>query len=82
MPSWEIFSEQPDSYRESVLPGSVPARLAVEAGVSLGWCRWVGDRGGTVTIDRYGASAPGEVVLKNLGFSVENVVAKAKALLG
>jgi transketolase len=82
MPSWEIFSEQPDSYRESVLPRSVPARLAVEAGVSLGWCRWVGDRGGTVTIDRYGASAPGEVVLKNLGFSVENVVAKAKALLG
>jgi transketolase len=82
MPSWEMFAEQDARYRDEVLPPSIPARLAIEAGVSLGWCRWVGDRGGTVTLDRYGASAPGEVVLKNLGFSVENVVAKAKALLG
>jgi transketolase len=81
MPSWEIFEEQTDAYREEVLPRSVPARLAIEAGVSFGWSRWVGDRGGSVTIDRYGASAPGEVVLRELGFSVENVVRRAKALL-
>ncbi len=80
MPSWEIFSEQDAAYRDEVLPRSIGARLAIEAGVSLGWHRWVGDRGDTVTIDRYGASAPGEVVLRELGFSVENVVKKAKAL--
>ncbi|MEP6768972.1 MAG: transketolase [Acidobacteriota bacterium] len=80
MPSWEIFGEQDAGYREEVLPRSVGARLAIEAGTSFGWHRWVGDRGDTVTIDRYGASAPGEVVLKELGFSVENVVRKAKAL--
>ncbi|MCA1581178.1 MAG: transketolase [Acidobacteria bacterium] len=80
MPSWEIFLEQDAAYREEVLPRSVGARLAIEAGTSFGWHRWVGDRGDTVTIDRYGASAPGEVVLKALGFSVENVVKKAKAL--
>jgi len=62
-------------------PGGVgKTRLAIEAGTSFGWHRWVGDRGDTVTIDRYGASAPGEVVLRELGFSVENVVKKAKAL--
>jgi transketolase len=81
MPSWELFEEQDPGYRDEVLPKEVPARLAIEAGVSLGWRRWVGERGDTVTIDRYGASAPGERVLKELGFSVENVVAKAKALL-
>jgi transketolase len=81
MPSWELFEEQDAAYRDQVLPPAVSARLAVEAGVSLGWRRWVGDRGDTVTLDRYGASAPGERVLKELGFSVENVVAKAKALL-
>ncbi|MDQ2869419.1 MAG: transketolase [Acidobacteriota bacterium] len=80
MPSWEIFLEQDAAYREEVLPRSVGARLAIEAGTSFGWHRWVGDRGDTVTIDRFGASAPGEVVLKELGFSVENVVKKAKAL--
>ncbi|MFN2633535.1 MAG: transketolase [Thermoanaerobaculia bacterium] len=80
MPSWEIFLEQDAAYREEVLPRSVGARLAIEAGASFGWHRWVGDRGDTVTIDRYGASAPGEIVLKALGFSVENVVKKAKAL--
>ena len=80
MPSWEIFLEQDAAYREEVLPRSIGARLGIEAGTSFGWHRWVGDRGDTVTIDRYGASAPGEVVLKELGFSVENVVKKAKAL--
>ncbi len=80
MPSWEIFLEQDAAYREEVLPRSIGARLGIEAGTSFGWHRWVGDRGDTVTIDRYGASAPGEVVLRELGFSVENVVKKAKAL--
>ena len=80
MPSWEIFAEQDDAYKDEVLPRSVGARLSVEAGTSFGWRRWVGDRGDTVAIDRYGASAPGEIVLQKLGFSVENVVKKAKAL--
>jgi transketolase len=82
MPSWELFEEQSAGYRDDVLPPAVGARLAIEAGVSLGWRRWVGDRGDTVTLDRFGASAPGEVVMRELGFSVENVVRKAKALLG
>jgi transketolase len=64
-----------------VLPPSVGARLSIEAGSVLGWSRWVGDRGGSVGLQRFGASAPGEIVLRELGFSVENVVAKAKALL-
>ena len=81
MPSWELFDRQPREYRESVLPTEVPARLAIEAGATLGWKRYVGDRGDSVGLDRYGASAPGEVVMKELGFNVENVVARAKALL-
>jgi transketolase len=81
MPSWELFERQPREFREEVLPPSVPARLAIEAGVSLGWKRHVGDGGDSVSLDRYGASAPGEIVLKELGFNVENVVARAKALL-
>ena len=81
MPSWELFDRQPREYREQVLPRAIPARLAVEAGVSIGWKRYVGDGGDCVGLDRYGASAPGETVLKELGFSVENVVKRAKALL-
>ena len=81
MPSWELFGRQDAAYRESVLPPSVPARLAIEAGSSHGWKRWVGDRGDSISLDRYGASAPGETVLSELGFSVENVVARARALL-
>jgi transketolase len=81
MPCWEIFAREPADYRESVLPSSVPARLAIEAGASLGWKRWVGDRGDSLSIDRYGASAPGETVLRELGFDVENVVSRARALL-
>jgi transketolase len=81
MPSWELFEQQSQAYREEVLPPSVHARLAVEAGVPEGWERWVGDRGDTVTLDRFGASAPYKVVFEHLGFTVENVIAKAKALL-
>ncbi len=82
MPSWELFAEQPAEYRESVLPAGVTARLAVEAGVSLGWHRWVGDRGDTLTMDGYGASAPAARLFKEFGFTVDNVVAKAMALVG
>ena len=81
MPSWELFEEQSVDYRESVLPKSVTARLAVEMGVSLGWERWTGTDGDTLTLNRYGASAPGEVVIKELGFTTERVVAAAEALL-
>jgi len=81
MPCWELFEEQPAEYRDSVLPPSVSARLAVEAGRSLGWERWVGTDGSTVALDRYGASAPGDVVMKELGFTAERVVAAAETLL-
>ncbi|NQU96076.1 MAG: transketolase, partial [Chloroflexi bacterium] len=81
MPSWELFEEQPDSYRESVLPPSVRARVAVEAGISTGWQRYVGLDGAVVGIDRFGASAPGQVVMEKLGFTAEQVAAKARAVL-
>ena len=64
MPCWELFDEQPADYRDEVLPPEVRARLSVEAGVSLGWERWVGDAGASVAIDRFGASAPGDEVLR------------------
>lgn len=82
MPCSELFDEQDEAYKESVLPKSVKKRLAVEAASSFGWCRYVGSDGGTVCIDHFGASAPGEVLLEKFGFTVDNVVAKAKALLG
>ncbi|MFZ2237397.1 MAG: transketolase [Dokdonella sp.] len=81
MPSWELFEAQPQAYRDLVLPPSITARLAVEAGVSQGWERYVGRRGDTVTVDRFGASAPGDIVLERYGFSIDNICAKAKALL-
>jgi transketolase len=81
MPSWELFEAQPEEYRREVLPAGVRARLAVEAGSAFGWERWVGDAGGVVGLDRFGASAPGDVVLEKLGFNVDNVVARARALL-
>lgn len=80
MPCWELFDEQDAAYKESVLPKAVTKRLAVEAGSSFGWHRFVGTDGDCVTIDRFGASAPGPVCLEKFGFTVDNVVAKAKAL--
>ncbi len=82
MPCWELFEDQPPEYRESVLPSSVTTRLAVEAGRSLGWERWVGPGGAIIALDRYGASAPGDVVMKELGFTADRVVYEAEALLG
>ena len=82
MPCWELFEEQSAEYRESVLPKSVTARLAVEMGVSLGWHKWVGDRGDTVTLDHYGASAPAPRIMKEFGFTAENVAERAMKVLG
>ena len=81
MPCWELFEEQTAGYRESVIPSSVKARLGVEAAASLGWHRWVGDSGGVLCLDQFGASAPGATALKELGFNVDNVLSHARALL-
>ena len=81
MPSWELFRVQPETYRQSVLPASVRPRLAVEAGVSLGWREWVGEQGALLNLDRYGASAPAGRLLKEFGFTPEKVAEKAQALL-
>tara|TARA_R110001599_G_C12275834_1_gene662340 strand:+ start:10966 stop:13026 length:2061 start_codon:yes stop_codon:yes gene_type:complete len=81
MPSWELFEAQAETYRDSVLPPSIPARLAVEAGVGQGWHRYVGDRGGVLCVDRFGASAPASDMLREYGFSVEVVCQRALALL-
>ncbi|MBL8061499.1 MAG: transketolase [Anaerolineales bacterium] len=76
-PSWELFEKQDQAYRESVLPKNIQKRLAVEAGATLGWERYATS---VIGIDRYGASAPAKIIFEKLGFSVENVVAKAKEL--
>lgn len=82
LPSWEMFEKQDQQYRESVLPKAVTKRLAVEAGTSFGWCRYTGSEGASISIDTFGSSAPGAVIMEKFGFTVDNVVAKAKALLG
>ena len=81
MPCTELFEEQAEGYRDEVLPPSVSARLAIEAGVRQGWDRYVGPNGDVICLDRFGASAPGDVALKNLGFNIENVLKHARALL-
>jgi transketolase len=81
LPCWELFAEQSAEYRDEVLPPDVGARLSIEAGVSLGWREWVGDRGDSLSIEHFGASAPGGTVLSEFGFNVDNVVARAAALL-
>jgi transketolase len=82
MPSWELFDEQPQGYRDEVLPPRLGKRLAVEAGTPLGWHRYIGSEGGIIGVERFGASAPGEVVLREYGFTVENVCRRALELLG
>jgi transketolase len=79
-PSWEIFDEQTAEYKASVLPAGVP-RLAVEAGATAGWWKYTGLDGDVIGLDRFGASAPGPKVLAELGFSAENVAARAKKLV-
>jgi transketolase len=80
MPCWEAFRAQSDDYRASVLPSDLP-KLAIEAGVTLGWHEWVGCDGDVIGIDRFGASAPGPVLMEEYGFTVENVVERALALV-
>ena len=82
MPCVELFDEQSDAYKEEVLPNAVRKRMVVEAAESFGWHRFIGLDGASVTMNRFGASAPGGTCLKEFGFTVENVVAKASALLG
>ena len=82
MPSWELFAAQPAEYREQVLPLAVCARVSIEAGSPFGWERYVGDAGAIIGVDRFGASAPGPVVMEEYGFTVENVVATARRVLG
>lgn len=81
MPSWELFEKQTQEYRNSVFPYVVAARISVEAGVSQGWHRYAGDRGEVISIDTFGASAPGEVMMNEYGFTVENICERAIALL-
>ena len=80
-PSWEIFDKQSNDYKEKVFPKNIRKRLAVEAGSPIGWCKYVTDEGDVLGITKFGESAPGDEVMKEYGFTVENVVAKAKALL-
>jgi transketolase len=81
MPSWELFDAQSPDYRESVFPPSARARLAVEAGVTQGWCKYVGAEGDVIGVDRFGASAPGKVMMREYGFTVENVCQRATDLV-
>jgi len=81
MPSWDLFEAQSRAYQDEVLPPNVGARLAVELGVRQGWERYIGERGAMLGVDHFGASAPAEVILREFGFTVENVVARAKSLL-
>lgn len=80
LPCWELFDEQEDEYRHSVLQSSVTKRVAIEAGVRQGWERYVGSAGEIISLERFGASAPGETALKELGFNVENVLTHARKL--
>jgi transketolase len=82
MPCWELFEQQERSYRESVIPPAIGARLGIEAAARLGWDRYVGERGDVICLDRFGASAPGAEALGKLGFNVENVTSRARALVG
>ena len=77
MPSWNLFEAAPQNYKDSVLPPDVTARVAVEAGISMGWERYVGNGNPIISIDRFGASAPGSTVMEKFGFTVDNVVTKA-----
>ncbi|HOW27859.1 MAG TPA: transketolase [Elusimicrobiota bacterium] len=81
MASWELFDSQPEEYRTSVLPPGVRARLAVEAGSSMGWHRYVGESGDIVSIDRFGASAPAGVLFEKYGFTAENVATRVRRMI-
>jgi transketolase len=79
-PSWELFKEQTPDYRESVLPARITKRIAVEAGLTMGWEKWVGEKGTIIGIDHFGASAPGKTVMEKFGFTSQNIYEEAKKL--
>lgn len=81
MPSWDRFEKQSQEYKDSVLPKNVKKRLGIEVGASFGWHKYTGDEGDVLAIDKFGASAPGEKIMEEYGFTVSNVVARVKALL-
>ena len=81
MPSWELFEQQPEDYRDSVLPPTIKARVAIEAAVPMGWERWVGPLGTVIGLDHYGASAPYKAIYQHLGFTTDNVVLRALATI-
>jgi transketolase len=81
MPSWEVFDEQPQAYKDEVLPPSVRTRLAVEAAVCMGWHRYVGGQGDVLGIDHFGASAPAAVLFEKFGFTPEAIAERAAALV-
>jgi transketolase len=82
MPSWNLFEAQDDAYRESVLPKAVRKRVTIEAGSPMGWHKWAGDEGSVIGLNRYGASAPGDEIMRNLGFTAEHVTSEALRILG
>lgn len=82
LPSWELFDAQSKEYRDSVLPPDVTKRISIEAGTPKGWKDYVGSNGTVIGITRFGASAPGEVVLEKLGISIDHIMDEAKKLLG
>jgi len=81
MPCWELFDAQPQSYRDTVLPPGVRARVSIEAAAPFGWERYVGPEGAIISVNGFGASAPGPVVMREFGFTPEHVVETARALL-
>ncbi|MDZ4277674.1 MAG: transketolase, partial [Dehalococcoidia bacterium] len=80
MPSWEVFQEQPQSYKDEVLPPDLRARVSIEAAATFGWERYVGDAGDIVGLDRFGASAPYKVLYREFGFAPEGIAERAEAL--
>ena len=81
MPCWERFEAQPEAYRDAVLPPTTTRRVSIEAGVSLGWDRWVGPEGAIIAIDRFGLSAPAERIFEHFGFTAEHVAEVARRVL-
>ena len=81
MPCWELFEAQPQSYRDAVLPPDVPARVSIEAATPFGWERYVGRDGASVGVERFGASAPGPVVMREFGFTPEHVMATVRTVM-
>jgi transketolase len=82
MPSWDLFEKQTQSYRDDVLPPSITKRLAVEAASKFGWEKWTGNEGDVIGMESFGASAPDKDLFKEFGFTAENVISRAKKLLG